>query len=142
MLRALRGEGCLVIYRLIASFKEEKRKVNVDDAGFRISPSSLSLSQLEFLSADCHLPSFDLAPLSRNLSFILFSSSDQIKFGFLGFFTAKVTDCPKNYFYLFLFFDKFNRHFAMRWSYVQKPLFSILKKVSAPITSTEYSRGR
>ena len=47
--------------------------------------------------------------------------SDQI--GFSLFFTAKVTDWPKNYFKLFLFFDKFHRHFAMHWSYEQKPLF-------------------
>ena len=39
-------------------------------------------------------------------------------------------------------FDKFHRHFAMRWSYAQKPLFSILKKVSPLITSGECSRGR
>ena len=42
----------------------------------------LSLSQLEFLSADCRLPSFDLAPLSRNVSFISFFSSDRIKLFF------------------------------------------------------------
>ena len=97
----------------------------------------LCLSQLEFWSAmDCHLPSFDLSPLSRNLSFISFFSSDQIRLGFLCFL-PKVTDWLKNYFNYFLFFDKFHRHFAMCWSYVQKLLFSILKKVSAPITSGE-----
>ena len=30
----------------------------------------------------------------------------------------------------------------MRWYYAQKPLFPILKKVSALITSGEWSRGR
>ena len=65
---------------------------------------------------------------------------DQI--GFSLFFTAKVMDWPKNYIYLFLFFDKFHWCFAMHWSYVQKPLFSILKKVSALITSGECSCGR
>ena len=43
---------------------------------------SLSLSELEFQVCRCHLPSFDLAPLSRNLSFIVFFvfQSDQIGF--------------------------------------------------------------
>ena len=66
--------------------------------------------------------------------------SDQI--GFSLFFTAKVMDWPKNYFQLFLFFDQFHRHFAMRWSYAQTLLFSIWKKVLVPITSGECFRGR
>ena len=100
MIRVQRGEGCLVIYGLVASFKAEKRKVNVGDAWFRVLPLSPSLSlclslclfQLEFWSADCRLPSFDLFPLSRNLSFITFFSLDRIRLGFLCFFTAKDTD--------------------------------------------------
>ena len=43
-LRVRRGEGCLVIYVLVASFKAEKGKVNVGDAWFRVSPL-LSLSR-------------------------------------------------------------------------------------------------
>ena len=43
-------------------------------------------------------------------------------------FTAKVTDWPKNYFELFLVFDKFHRHFAMRWSNSQKLLFPFWRK--------------
>ena len=39
---------------------------------------------------------------------------------------------------LFLFFDKFHRHYAMH----RNLFFSILKKVSAPITSGECSHGR
>ena len=70
-----------MIYGLVASFKAEKRKVNVRDAWFQVSP----LSQLVFWSADCRLPSFDLSSLSRNLSFISFFSSVRIKFGFLCF---------------------------------------------------------
>ena len=69
MLQVWRGEGCLGIYSLVASFKAEKRKVNVSDAWFRVSPLSLSLSlspplSLVFWSADCRLPSFDLGPVS------------------------------------------------------------------------------
>ena len=43
MLRVQRGEGCLVIYGLVTFFKAEKRKVNVGDVWFRVSPPSLSL---------------------------------------------------------------------------------------------------
>ena len=97
MLWVRREEGCSVIYELVASFKAEKRKVNVGDAWFRVSPLSLSLSlsvclslplslcQLEFWSADRRLPSFNLSPLSRNLSFISFFSSDRLRLGFLCF---------------------------------------------------------
>ena len=94
MLRVQRGEECSVIYELVASFKAEKRKVNVGDAWFRVSSLSFSLSlslslslcQLKFWSLDRHLPSFDLCPQSRNLSFISFFSSDRIRLGFLFFF--------------------------------------------------------
>ena len=73
---------------LAASFKSEKRKFNVGDAWSRVSPNSLSLSLYLFLRAGvlvcrCRLPSFDLAPLSRNLSFIAFLSSDLIELVFL-----------------------------------------------------------
>ena len=92
MLRVLRGERCLVVYGLVTSFKAEKRKVNVDDAWFQVSPLSLSLSfflsELEFLVCWCHLPSFDLALLSRNLSFIgVFFLLDQL--GFLCFLSRR-----------------------------------------------------
>ena len=84
-------------------------------------PLSLSL-RAGVLVCGCRFPSFDLAPLSRNLSFIAFLSFDQIWFSL--FFTAKVTDWSKITFYItFWFFDKFHRHFAMRWSFAQKPLF-------------------
>ena len=104
MLRVRRGERRLVIYGLVASFKAEKRKINVGDAWFRVSSLSLSLSislsvsqsQLEFWSADYRLPSFDL---SRNLSFMLFFSSNRIRLDFICFFTAEVMDWPKNCFY-------------------------------------------
>ena len=44
MLPVRRGEGCLVIYDLVASFKIEKKKVNMGDVWFRVSPLSLSHS--------------------------------------------------------------------------------------------------
>ena len=68
------------------------------EAWFPVSPRSLSLSLSQSRSSDLRgcLPFFDLAPLSRNLSFIVFLYSDRIKLGFLCFSTAKVTDWPKN----------------------------------------------
>ena len=45
----------------------------------------LSVSQLEFWPADRRLPSLDLCPLSRNLFFISFFSSDRIRLSFLCF---------------------------------------------------------
>ena len=59
---------------------------------------SVSLSQFEFWSEDCHLPSFDLVPLLRNLSFTAFFSSDWIRLSFLCFsrIGQKITF---NYFY-------------------------------------------
>ena len=98
MLRVWRGEGCSVIYELVASFEAEKRKVNVGDAWFRVLPAPLSLSlslslsislslslSLSVLSLLVSSAFFCSAPLSRNLSFISFFSSDRIRLGFLCF---------------------------------------------------------
>ena len=141
MLWVRRGDGCLVIYGLIGSFKAEKRKVNVGDALFRVSPLSVAPSVGVLV---CGLSSafFWSGPACEEFVFyiVFLFWSDEI--GFSLFFTTKVTDWPKNYFKLFVFFDKFHWLFAMRWSYAQKPLLSILKKVSAAITSGECSRGR
>ena len=97
MLRVQRGEGCFMIYELVASFKAEKRKVNEGDASFRVSPLSLSLSLScspslsvgVLVHLDRHLPSFDLYPQSRNLTFISFFFPDQIRLGFLCFLLRK-----------------------------------------------------
>ena len=77
-----------------------------------------------------HLPSFDLSPLSRNLSFIAFLSSDRIILCFLCFFflSGKSRICRKITLSYFYFFDKVHRHFIMRWSYAQKPLFPFWRK--------------
>ena len=64
-----------MIYDLVVSFKTEKRKVNVGDAWFRVSPLCLCLClslRAGVLVCGCRLPSSDLAPLLRNLSFIAF----------------------------------------------------------------------
>ena len=44
MLWVQRGEGFSVFYELVVSFKAEKRKVNVGDVWFQVSPPSLSFS--------------------------------------------------------------------------------------------------
>ena len=132
---AERREGCSVIYDLVASFKAEKRKVNVGDAWFRVSLLSLSLSFSAGVLVRGPSSAFFwfVSAVEKFVFYIFFLFwSDQI--GFSLFLTTKVTDWPKNYFQLF-FFNKFNWHLAMRWSYAQKPLFFIWKKVSAPITS-------
>ena len=112
-------EGCLVISGLVASFKAEKRKFNMGDAWFRVSPLSLclclclsvclslSLSLSHSLSLSLslslpdfyRLPSFDLALQSRNLSFISFFLcwSDQIGFS------------------LFIVFNREGHGFAENW---------------------------
>ena len=101
------------------------------DAWFRVSP--LSLFHLEFWSADCRLPSFLSAPLSRNLSFISFFSSDRIRlffcflfcfvffcflfFCFLFFFYREGHGLAEKLLLIIIFFfsfEKFHQHFAMR----------------------------
>ena len=51
MLQVRRGEGRLVIYGLVASFKAEKRKVNVGDAWFRVLPLSVGVLVCRLSSA-------------------------------------------------------------------------------------------
>ena len=62
-----------------------------------LSFASLSFSQLEFKSSEWSA-FFWSALLLRNLSFIVFLSSNWIKLGFLCFFSAKFMDWLKNYF--------------------------------------------
>ena len=136
MLRVQRGEGCLVIYGLVASFKAEMRKVNVGDVWFRVSllclflragVSSLLVSSTFFCSA----------PLSRNLSFISLFSSDQIKLGFFVFLLRRLRIGWKITFNYFYFLTNF-----IDISLCAETPFFLLKIVSAPITSGEYSRRR
>ena len=70
------------------------------DAWFCVSPLSLSL-RAGVLVCGCHLPSFDLAtPVEKFVFYSIFVfQSDQI--GFSLFFTAKVMDWLKNYFYFY-----------------------------------------
>ena len=109
------------------------RKVNEGDACFRVSPisftHSLSLSlRAGVLVCGYHLPSFDQAPRSRNLSFIAFLSSGRIILSFLCFSSRKSRIGRKITFSYLYLFDNVHRHFGMRWSYAQKPLFPFWRK--------------
>ena len=91
--------------------------------GLECHPQPLSLSlRVGVLVCRCRLPSFDLPLLSRNLSFMAFLSSDRVKLGFHCFLLQR-SRIGRNW-----FFDKFHLHFAMRWSYAQKPLFPFWRK--------------
>ena len=88
-------KGCLVIYDLVASFKAEKRKVIVGDVWFRVSSLSLSQSwssslwiSFAFFWSDSSVEKFVFYSV---FVFLL----EQI--GFSLFFTAKATNCPKNF---------------------------------------------
>ena len=111
------GEGHLVIYGLVASFKAKKSKVNVGDAWFRVSPPSLSLSLSWCSGLQTAVCLLLICPAVEKFVFLyrFFFWADQFEFSL--FFTAKVTDWSKNYFYLFVCFEKFHCYFAMRWSY-------------------------
>ena len=96
---------------------------------FSFASLSLSLSELEFLV--CRVVCLLLIwPRCQEICllyrFPLLIGSNWV---FFVFFTTKVTkNWPKNYFWLLLFIDKFHRHLAIRWSYVQKPLFLFWRK--------------
>ena len=121
MLPVRRGEGC---------FKVEKRKVNLSDAWFRVSPLSLSLSLWVGVSSlRVSSPFF--------WSFIVFLSSDRIKFGFLCFLPQRSRIGRKITFNYLYFLTNF-----IDISLCAEALFSILKKVSAPIISGECYSGR
>ena len=100
---------------------------------------SLALSELEFWSAGvvCLLL---ISSLPRNLFFIAFLSSDQIKLGFLWFFLLQKSRIGRkitfNYcYFLTNFIDISLCAYPMHRS-------PFLKKVSAPITSGECFCGR
>ena len=118
-------EGCSVIYELVASFKAEKRKVNVDDTWFWVSPLFLSLSWSSGLrTVACLLLIWHRCrEICLLYCFSLLIGSDWVFF----VFHREGNGLAEKLLFIILFFDKFKRHFAMRWSYAQKPLFSILK---------------
>ena len=107
MLRVRRGEGCLVIYGLVVSFKAEKKKVNVGDVCFWVSSNSLFLGAGVLVS--CLLYRFSLL-IGSNWVFFVFNREDH------GLAEKLLLIIIIFLFFLFYFFDKFHWHFAMRWS--------------------------
>ena len=134
--------GDLRLSRFLQSGKEESQGGWCVVSSFLSLSLSLSLSHLEFWSAECRLPSFDLASLSRNLSFISFFSSDRTKLGFLCFLPWRARVSRKFSFTYFDFLTNFIDILLCADPMSRNPFFSILKKVSAPIASGECSRGR
>ena len=102
---------------------------------------SPSFSVLEFLVCRCHLPSFDLALLSRNLSFIAFISSEQINWVFFGVFYHEGHGLAKKLLLIIFIFWQISSTFRYALILWTEAPFSILKKVPAPITSGECSCG-
>ena len=105
---------------------------------FCLSPS---FSQLEFWSVDCRLPSFDLFLLLRNLSFISFFSSDQIRLRILCFLPWRSRIGWKITFNYFYFLTNFIDISLCTDPVRRNPFFPFWRKVSALITSSECSRG-
>ena len=111
MLRVWRGEGCFVIYRLVASFKAEKRKVNMGDAWFRFLPLSLSFSQSSGLwTVVCLLL---IWPRNREICLLYrFIYSDQIRLGFLWFFYCESHGLAKKILLIILIFWQISSTFC------------------------------
>ena len=125
-----------MIYGLVSSFKAEKKKVNV---GFEFC-LSLSLSELGS-SLQGHLSSFDLISLTRNLSFIVFFSLDQINWVFFLFYRSlRLSDKITFNYFDFWIFGQISSTFRYELILHAEAPFSILKKVSEPITSGKCSR--
>ena len=87
-------------------------------------------------------PSFDLSPLSRNLSFIAFLSSDRIKLCFFFVFYSEGHGLAEKILLIIFIFWQISSTFRYVLILCAEAPFSILKEVSAPITSGDCSRGR
>ena len=143
MLRVRRGEAYLVIYGLVAPFKAEKRKLNVGDTWFRVSPLSLCLS-LSVGAPVCELsPAFFWSgpAVEKFVFYIIFLFwSDQI--GFSLFLPRRLRIGRKITFDYFYFLTNFIGISLCAYPMRRNPFFFILKKVSAMVTSGECSHGR
>ena len=132
--------GDLWLSRFLQSVEEENQCGGCVVSSFAsLSPSLRG----GVLVCRCRLPSFDFALLSRNLSSIAFFSSDQIKLGW-GFFVFYREDHGLTEKLLLIIFIFWQISLTIRYALIlcAEAPFSILKKVSASITSGECSRGR
>ena len=107
---------------LVASSKVEKKKVNVGDVWFQVLPLCLRVG---VLVCRCRLPSFDLALQLRNLSFIVFFSSDQIIWVFFVFYCEGHGLAKKLLLIIFIFWQ-----ISSTFPYAQKPLFHFEESLS------------
>ena len=132
MLRVRREEECLVIDGLVTSPSPSKRRRGKSMwvmRGFKFRLTfSLSL-WVAVLVCGCRLPFFFIC--STVEKFVFFSVfifwSDQI--GFPLFFSLRRSRIGRKIIFdYFYFFEKYHRHFAMRWSYAQKPHFPFWRK--------------
>ena len=143
MLRVRRGEGCSVIFGLVASFKAVKRKVNVGDAWFRVSPLSVSLSLSWSSDSRTVVCLLLIWPHCRkNCLLYHFSLLVGSNLVFLVFYCEGHGSAEKLLWIIFIFLTNFIDNSLCADPMRRNPFFSILKKVSAPITSGECSRGR
>ena len=115
----------------------KKRKVIVGDTWFRISLLSLSLSELEFWSAGVVCFLLICSAVEKFVFYNVFVFR-WIKMGFLCFL-PRLTEKLILIIFIFLQISSTFRYAPILCT--EAP-FSILKKVSAPITSGECSRGR
>ena len=117
MLRVKRGEGWFGDLQLSCLLQSEEEE---SQCGWCVVSSFASLT-LRVGVLVCGF--FDLAPLSRNLSFIAFLSSGWIKLGFLCFLLQRPCIGQKITFNYFLFFDKFHRHMLCADPMCRSPFF-------------------
>ena len=147
MSRLRRGWGCLVIYGYVASFKAEKRKVNVGDAWFRVSPLSLSVCLSVCLSLNWNsrlqtvLCLLLICPaIEKFVFYIVFSILIGSDWVFFAFYREGHGLAEKLLLVIFIFWQISSTFRYAPILCAETPFF-ILKKVSAPITSGECSCG-
>ena len=95
-------------------------------------------------NVECRPPSFFLSPLSRNLFFysVFLFWSDQLGFIVFCFFLPRMSLIGRKIILIIYTFWQISSTFPDALILCAETSFSILKKVSAPITSGECSRGR
>ena len=129
--------GNLRLRRFLQSWEEERQY------GWYVVSSLPPHLRAGVLVCGCRFPSFVLTLLSRNLSFIAFLSSHRIKLGFSLFcFYREGHRLPEKLHLVIFIFWLISSTFRYALILCAETPFSILKKVSAPITSGECSRGR
>ena len=128
--------GDLRLSRFLQSGKEESQCGWCVVLSFVRPPLSLRVGVSSLLVSSAF---FWTAPLSRNLSFIAFFSSDRINWVFFVFYREGHGLAEKLLLIIFILW-KISSTFRYALILCAEAPFSILKKVSVPITSGECSR--